>query len=129
MNENAAKPSSIPMFVLLALHAVCGVAIFWLMLKLVPQYEKVFKDFGAKLPAMTVLIIDLSNLLGMYWYLLVPVLTGIDVGIIVTLNSTRHTRLMTVWGILVGVAQVLLIAAILLATFVPLNALMNSLAK
>jgi type II secretory pathway component PulF len=54
MSENTSKRSPVMMAVLLVLHAVCGVAILWLLLKLVPQYEKIFKDFGVKLPDMSV---------------------------------------------------------------------------
>ena len=62
-----------PVFVIL--FAV-GILVF-IMLKIVPQFEKIFKDFGTKLPAMTVILIDISNWVGHNWYLI----PGIPIGI------------------------------------------------
>jgi type II secretory pathway component PulF len=108
------------MAVLLVLHAVCGVAILWLLLKLVPGYEKVFKDFNAKLPDMTILVLDLSALFATFWYVLVPGLCAGDIAIMVALNRSGHARLMTTWGVLVWLAEMLLIGLIVIAVMVPM---------
>ena len=79
MSENTSKGSPVKMALLLALHAVCGVIVFYLLLVSVPQYEKIFKDFGMKLPEMTVLVIKLSRLCAGYWYVLVPCIGAADV--------------------------------------------------
>ena len=47
------------------------IALGVVALKVVPQFEKTFMDFGAKLPEMTMLTISVSRFLGLYWYLLV----------------------------------------------------------
>ncbi|THB63209.1 MAG: type II secretion system F family protein [Gammaproteobacteria bacterium] len=39
-----------------------------LLLFVVPQFEEIFANFGAQLPAFTKFVIELSNLLSTYWY-------------------------------------------------------------
>jgi type IV pilus assembly protein PilC len=47
------------------------------MIKIVPQFQKIFDDFGSELPPMTVLLIDISKLVVNYWYLLPLVPMGV----------------------------------------------------
>lgn len=42
----------------------------FIMIKIVPSFEKIFKDFGTALPGMTVMLIACSNFVVNYWYLL-----------------------------------------------------------
>jgi type IV pilus assembly protein PilC len=121
MTENTSKRSPVTLTVLLVLHAVCGVAMLWLLLKLVPQYEKIFKDFGAKLPDMTLMVIKLSTLFGRFWCILVPGLAAGDLAIMLALHRTGHNRLMAAWGVLVCLAAMLLMGLILKEVFVPFN--------
>ena len=60
-----------PTFVVLA---AVGILIF-IMLKIVPEFEKIFIDFDTELPAMTKFLILASNAVAVYWYLIpiVPV--------------------------------------------------------
>jgi len=46
-----------------------GILTF-IMLKIVPQFKKIFDDFGSELPPMTQLLIDISNFIANYWFLL-----------------------------------------------------------
>jgi type IV pilus assembly protein PilC len=46
-----------------------GILTF-IMLKIVPAFEKIFKDFEATLPAMTQMLIDASNFVGKWWWVL-----------------------------------------------------------
>ncbi|MCA9174746.1 MAG: type II secretion system F family protein [Planctomycetales bacterium] len=46
-----------------------GILTF-IMIKIVPVFEKMFKEFGLKLPAATELLINISNYLYHYWYML-----------------------------------------------------------
>ena len=46
MSENIVKRPPIRATVLMVLHAVSGGIILWMLLKLVPQYLKIFKEFG-----------------------------------------------------------------------------------
>ena len=120
MNENTSKRSRVRLIVLLVLHAICGVSIVWSLLKLVPQYEKVFKDFGAKLPELTIMVINLSAWFGRYWYILLPGLVAGDIAIMLSLHRTGRIRLMTAFGVLLWLAEIVLIGLMFLAILVPM---------
>ncbi len=47
----------------------CGILIF-IMIKIVPAFEKIFKDFGTELPAMTKALMATSYYIVNFWYLL-----------------------------------------------------------
>jgi type IV pilus assembly protein PilC len=53
-----------------------GILVF-IMLKIVPQFEKIFKDFGTKLPAMTETLIAISRWVQNWWFLI----PGIPIGL------------------------------------------------
>jgi type IV pilus assembly protein PilC len=42
-----------------------------LLIKVVPQFQSVFSSFGAKLPAFTLMVIGLSELLQKWWYIVI----------------------------------------------------------
>jgi len=46
-----------------------GILAF-IMIKIVPQFKKIFDDFDSALPTMTQILIDISNATVNYWYLL-----------------------------------------------------------
>ena len=48
-----------------------GILVF-LMLKIVPIFDKMFQEFGLELPAMTQLLIYVSSLFVQYWFVLFP---------------------------------------------------------
>jgi type IV pilus assembly protein PilC len=54
-----------------------GILVF-IMMKIVPQFKKIFDDFGSELPPMTQLLIDLSNWVVNYWYLIPAIPFGIN---------------------------------------------------
>ncbi len=43
--------------------------LLFIMLSIVPQFQKIFKDFGVPLPAITNLLITIASFIGHYWYL------------------------------------------------------------
>ena len=47
----------------------CGILVF-IMLKIVPAFEKIFKDFNTDLPDLTVVLMKTSYFVVNYWYLL-----------------------------------------------------------
>jgi type IV pilus assembly protein PilC len=49
----------------------------FIMLKIVPAFQKIFVDFGAELPVMTKMLVAASENTARYWYLLPAVPTGI----------------------------------------------------
>jgi type IV pilus assembly protein PilC len=56
-----------PIFVVLFAVSI----LVFIMLKIVPQFEKIFKDFGTKLPDITNLLIGISQWVG-HWFFLIP---------------------------------------------------------
>jgi len=54
-----------------------GILTF-IMLKIVPQFKKIFEDFGSELPPMTQILIDTSNWVANYWFLIPAIPFGIN---------------------------------------------------
>ena len=48
------------------------------MMKIVPQFKKIFDDFGSTLPPMTQVLIDISNWVVNYWYLIPAIPFGFN---------------------------------------------------
>jgi type II secretory pathway component PulF len=46
--------------------------LMFIMLKIVPSFEKIFKDFGTALPPMTQLLIGVASVTCNYWFFLLP---------------------------------------------------------
>lgn len=61
-----------------------GILVF-IMLKIVPQFIKIFDDFDADLPVMTQTLVTISNWMAAYWYLL----PGIPVSIWLIIKLIR----------------------------------------
>jgi hypothetical protein len=56
-----------------------------------------------------------------------PGLGAGNIAVMFALNRTGHTRLMTAWGVLIWLAEMLLMGLILQALFGPLNGLIMNL--
>lgn len=69
------KAMTYPIAVLVVAFIVSGI----LLIKVVPQFQSVFEGFGAELPAFTQMVINLSELVQNWWYILVPALVGVGV--------------------------------------------------
>jgi type IV pilus assembly protein PilC len=54
-----------------------GILAF-IMIKIVPQFKKIFDDFDSELPAMTQVLIDISNWVVNYWYLIPAIPFGLN---------------------------------------------------
>ena len=54
-----------------------GILTF-IMLKIVPQFKKIFDDFGTELPQMTQVLINISNWVATYWYLIPAIPFGVN---------------------------------------------------
>ncbi|WP_150618617.1 type II secretion system F family protein, partial [Pseudomonas fluorescens] len=52
-----------------------------LLVKVVPQFESVFKRFGAELPAFTVMVIGLSEFMQEWWWVMLGVLIAAFFGL------------------------------------------------
>ncbi len=57
-----------------------GILTF-IMMKIVPQFKKIFDDFGSTLPPMTQILIDISNWVVNYWFLIPAIPFGIRLAI------------------------------------------------
>ena len=60
----------------LAVLAVALIVTTGLLIYVVPQFESLFKGFGADLPAMTQMVVNMSKFMQAYWYLIFGVLGG-----------------------------------------------------
>ncbi len=60
----------------MAVIAVALIVSAILLIKVVPQFESVFSGFGAELPAFTLMVVGLSNLLQKWWLAVLVVLAG-----------------------------------------------------
>ena len=58
-------------FYLTLVPAFGTLILIFIMLKIVPQYQKIFADFGASLPPMTCALVSVSQCFCYYWYILV----------------------------------------------------------
>jgi type IV pilus assembly protein PilC len=69
----------------------------FLIVRVVPIFGEIFADFGAKLPAPTQFLIDLSNFVRGEWYLLLGGIFGAFFGIRTFLRSKRGKQLWDRW--------------------------------
>ncbi|HEY0369783.1 MAG TPA: type II secretion system F family protein [Chthoniobacterales bacterium] len=69
----------------------------FLIVKVVPIFGEIFKDFGAKLPAPTQVLIDISDFVRGDWYYLLGGLIAIFFGVRAFVRSTRGKQLWDRW--------------------------------
>jgi type IV pilus assembly protein PilC len=69
----------------------------FLIIRVVPVFGEIFKDFGAKLPAPTQFLLDLSDFVRARWYFLVLGIGGTIFGLRTFLRSTRGHQLADRW--------------------------------
>ena len=69
----------------------------FLIVKVVPIFGEIFKDFGSKLPAPTQFLIDVSDFMRGEWYFLILGVFGVFFGIRTFLRSTRGKQLWDKW--------------------------------
>merc|ERR1712023_17861 len=59
------------------------------MIFVVPQFEELFKGFGADLPALTRAVIDISEIFQAYWYIIFGIVGG---GIYAFIYAKNHSK-------------------------------------
>jgi type IV pilus assembly protein PilC len=69
----------------------------FLIVKVVPIFGEIFKDFGSKLPAPTQFLIDVSDFMRGEWYFLILGIGGAFFGIRFFLRSTRGKQIWDRW--------------------------------
>jgi type IV pilus assembly protein PilC len=69
----------------------------FLIVKVVPIFGEIFKDFGSKLPAPTQFLIDVSDFMRGEWYFLILGLGGVFFGVRTFIRSKRGKQLWDKW--------------------------------
>jgi type IV pilus assembly protein PilC len=69
----------------------------FLIVKVVPIFGEIFKDFGSQLPAPTQFLIDVSDFMRGEWYFLILGVFGVFFGIRTFLRSTRGKQIWDKW--------------------------------
>ena len=64
------------LFYPIAVLCIAGLVTAILLLYVVPQFQSLFKGMGADLPAFTQMLVDASEFLQSYWWLMVAVIVG-----------------------------------------------------
>ena len=72
-----------------AVMAVAVIVTTILLLFVVPQFEDIFKSFGAELPAFTQMVINLSRFLQQSWYLFFG---GISIAVFLFVRAHRNSQ-------------------------------------
>jgi type IV pilus assembly protein PilC len=60
-----------------------------LLIFVVPQFEELFSSFGADLPAFTRVVVNLSEFMQSYWWLMAGIFFGIGIGFMQGKNRSR----------------------------------------
>jgi len=63
-----------------------------LLIFVVPTFENVFKEFGAELPAFTMMIVNASRFMVSYWWLILAVILGTIFGAIFLLKRSEAAQ-------------------------------------
>lgn len=63
-----------------AVMVAAFIVVTILMIFVIPQFDALFSDFGADLPALTQLLIDMSNFFTQKWWLMAAIIIGFVVG-------------------------------------------------
>jgi len=78
------------MFYPAAVIAVAIIVASILLIFVIPQFETVFKNFGAELPAFTQMLVNMSRFMVAYWWLVLLIVVGVIGGIIVLYKRSER---------------------------------------
>ena len=81
------------MFYPIAVIAVAMIVTLVLLIFVVPQFQAIFQDAGADLPAFTLMLINLSNWLQKSGWILGLIVAGVIAGVIYTKNRSQAFNL------------------------------------
>ena len=70
------------MFYPAAVLAVAVIVASILLIFVIPQFEQVFQNFGADLPAFTQMLVNMSRFMVSYWWMVLGIFIAVVVGII-----------------------------------------------
>jgi hypothetical protein len=121
--------------VVFLIHCVTGAALLAMLLGLVPPHEKIFRDFGTKIPLLTSIVISISRVAAKYWYwLTLPAAIEaaiVDALVLFGLRKIRPDRRdwLTAWAVLATFAMLFLAGLMLVAVYLPILTLLQNLSK
>ncbi len=81
----------------IAVISLAMIITTFLIVKVVPVFAGIFKDFGKPLPAPTQLLVDLSDFMRSYWWVILILLVGTVFGIKTFLKTQRGRELWNRW--------------------------------
>jgi len=93
-NEKIVKKVKGAMTYPLAVLVVAIVLVIGMLWKVIPMFEKMFKDFGGELPGPTQFVIDLSNAFLNHLFLIMGGLVGFVVAIILFVKSKQGKEIL-----------------------------------
>lgn len=117
--NHPSKPNS-TLFLWLGAHGFAIIALLTAFFWVVPVFDKMFMEFGLKLPVLSVLLINLSSFLTRYGLVLIPIGVLLDGGMLclLTLGVGIPGWLRSLWcyGVLIiaGVLLLLVVVGIFL---------------
>ncbi|TRZ37412.1 type II secretion system F family protein [Niallia circulans] len=71
----------------IAIAIIAIVVVIFLLVSIVPTFVDMFKDFGGELPAITQFVLNASEFMQVFWWLIVLLMIGFVVGILVVRNN------------------------------------------
>ncbi len=111
------------------LHA-CLVGLSVLMLlKIVPEFEYMFRDMGASLPILTQLTIDAARSLRSWWFLWLPLLAMaglLNAVVLLLLARRKHWLWSTALAAVEAVPLALVPAFIMVSLYLPIFAMASA---
>lgn len=78
----------------IAVIVIAMIVVTGLLLWVVPVFDEMFKGFGSALPVPTQIIVNMSNGLKAYWYLIFGSLAGVIIGIKQFYKTKKGRRIM-----------------------------------
>lgn len=73
--------------------AVAVVVIIIMLVVVIPQFKEMFEELGSDLPAITQLVVNMSNGLKKFWWLFILIIAGVVAGINVYRKTPNGERL------------------------------------
>ncbi len=80
------------LFYPIAVIVVAVVVTFVIMIFVIPAFKSVFSSFGANLPWLTTVVIDISDFVVAYWWAMLIIVVGIFVGIRLSIRRSESMR-------------------------------------
>ncbi len=100
----------------LIFHGVASFIVLAVLLVVVPMFDKMFMEFGLKLPFPSVLVVNLSRFVVSYGLLVIPMWLILDSGmlclLILPVEMPRWLRSLWCGGVLIVAACLIVLVAI-----------------